>query len=84
MEGRSGNVKKIVIATKNQGKIREMLHAFAGLDVELVSLAAFGPLPDAIEDGDTFADNARIKAAFYREQTGCACLADDSTGGAVA
>ena len=78
MEGRSGNVKKIVIATKNQGKIREMLHAFAGLDVELVSLAAFGPLPDAIEDGDTFADNARIKAAFYREQTGCACLADDS------
>lgn len=78
MEGRSGNVKKIVIATKNQGKIREMIHAFAALDVELVSLASFGELPDAVEDGHTFADNARSKAEFYQRQTGCACLADDS------
>ena len=31
-----------------------------------------------MEDGETFAENARIKAAFYREKTGCACLADDS------
>ena len=78
MEGRSGDVKKIVIATKNQGKIREMIHAFAGLDVRLVSLAEFGSLPDAAEDGKTFGENARSKAEFYREQTGCACLADDS------
>ena len=71
-------MKKIVIATKNQGKIREMMEAFRDLPVEVVSLASFGDLPDAVEDGATFAENARIKAKFYMEQTDCACLADDS------
>ena len=71
-------MKKIVIATKNQGKIREMMEAFEHLPVEVVSLADFGELPDAVEDGDTFSENARIKAKFYMEHTGFACLADDS------
>ena len=43
-------MKKIVIATKNQGKIREMMEAFEHLPVEVVSLADFGELPDAVED----------------------------------
>ncbi len=71
-------MKKIVVATKNQGKVREILHAFRELEIELVSLADFGELPDAIEDGKTFEENAVSKAKFYRQQTGCACLADDS------
>ena len=71
-------MKKIVIATKNKGKVREMREALSHLPVEVVSLAEFGALPDAVEDGKTFAENARIKAAFYQQQTGCACLADDS------
>ena len=71
-------MKKIVIATKNQGKIREMMEAFEHLPVEVVSLADFGELPDAVEDGDSFSENARIKAKFYMEHTGFACLADDS------
>ena len=71
-------MKKIVIATKNAGKVREMKDAFAHLPVEVVDLSAFGDLPNAIEDGGTFADNAAIKARFYMEKTGCACLADDS------
>ena len=71
-------MKKIVIATKNRGKVREMREALSHLPVEVVSLAEFGALPDAVEDGETFAENARIKAAFYREKTSCACLADDS------
>lgn len=71
-------MKKIVIATKNQGKVREMREALAHLPVEVVSLKEFGELPDAVENGTTFAENARIKAEFYREKTGCACLADDS------
>ena len=71
-------MKKIVIATKNAGKIREMKAAFSHLPVEVVSLASFGELPDAVEDGATFEANARIKAHFFREQTGCACIADDS------
>ena len=71
-------MKKIVIATKNQGKLREMKAAFAHLPVEIVSLASFGDLPDAVEDGATFAANARIKAHFFREATQTACIADDS------
>ncbi len=71
-------MKKIVIATKNKGKVREMREALSHLPVEVVSLAEFGALPDAVEDGKTFAENARIKASFYRGKTGCACLADDS------
>ena len=71
-------MKKIVIATKNPGKLREMQAAFAYLPVEIISLSSFGPLPDAVEDGVTFEANARIKAHFFREQTQTACIADDS------
>lgn len=71
-------MKKIIVATKNQGKIKEMITAFKNLDVELHSLSEFGNLPDAIEDGSTFAENALKKASFYAKQTNCACLADDS------
>ncbi len=71
-------MKKIVIATKNKGKIREMQDAFAHLPIALVPLSEFGNLPDAEEDGNTFEENAKIKALFYMEETGVACLADDS------
>lgn len=71
-------MKKIVIATKNAGKLREMQAAFAHLPVEIVSLASFGELPDAVEDGATFEANARIKAHFFCEKTQTACIADDS------
>ena len=71
-------MKRIVVATKNPGKIREMTMAFRELPVELVALASFGSLPDAVEDGATFAANAEIKARFYMQATGVACLADDS------
>ena len=71
-------MKKIIVATKNQGKIKEMINSFTNLPVELHSLAEFGPLPEAIEDGDTFTENALKKARFYAKETGLACLADDS------
>lgn len=70
--------KKIVVATKNQGKLKELIHAFADLPIELISLSEFGKLPDAVEDGNTFYENALKKARFYMEKTHCACLADDS------
>ena len=71
--------KKIVLATKNSGKLRELKNAFAELPAcEIVSLADFGAFPDATEDGKTFAENALIKAKFYAALTKCACLADDS------
>lgn len=71
-------MKKIVIATKNEGKVREIVEALSHLPVEIVSLKDFGDLPDAVEDGGTFMDNAIIKADFYHKLTGCACMADDS------
>ena len=70
---------KIVIATKNQGKVREMINAFQGLPAELVSLADLAErFQEPVEDGDTFAANSLLKAGYYQKQTGMACLADDS------
>lgn len=66
------------MATKNEGKVREILKAFEKLPVELLTLRDFGEMPEAVEDADTFEGNARLKARFYAEKTGCACLADDS------
>lgn len=71
-------MKKILIATRNDGKLREIKKALSKLPVKVLSLADFDNLPDAVEDGKTFEDNARIKAKFFYELTGIACLADDS------
>lgn len=71
-------MKKIVIATKNESKLIEMKNAFNQLPVEVLSLKDFGELPDAVEDGKTFLDNARIKAKYFQQQIHCACIADDS------
>jgi len=71
-------MKKIVIATKNQGKLREMREAFSHLPVEVLSLEDFEAFPEPVEDGATFEANALLKASYYMKQTGCACVADDS------
>ena len=71
-------MKKIVIASKNLDKVKEMRLILKNLPLEILSLADFKDLPDAIEDGLTFEDNALIKAKFFRKLTGLACLADDS------
>ena len=78
-------MRTILIATSNAGKVREMERAFTGLPVRLVPLSRLREvLPDApdigepVEDGETFMDNARIKAHYYRKAAGLAALADDS------
>lgn len=71
-------MKKIVIASKNLDKVKEMRLVLKDLPVEILSLADFAEMPDAIEDGATFEENALIKAKFFAERTGLACLADDS------
>lgn len=71
-------MRKIVLATKNEGKAAEIAAAFAALPFAVVSLAAFGDIPEPEEDGASFEENARLKARYYAAQTGCACLADDS------
>ncbi|MBO6177785.1 MAG: XTP/dITP diphosphatase [Selenomonadaceae bacterium] len=71
-------MKKIVIATKNKGKIREMKDAFKDFDVTVAALEEFGDLEEAVEDGETFEDNAKKKAVHYQRLTGTAVIADDS------
>ncbi|SDF32315.1 XTP/dITP diphosphatase [Sporolituus thermophilus] len=71
-------MKEIVVATRNAGKVAEIAAALADLPVNLRSLRDFGAIPDAVEDGDTFAANAVLKAKHYARYTGMACLADDS------
>ncbi len=71
-------MKKIVLASKNSDKVKEMRLALQDLPVEILSLADFPEMPDAVEDGTTFEDNALIKAKFFAARTGLACLADDS------
>lgn len=71
-------MKQIVLATKNQGKIKEMRALLAPLHIEVLSLADFASIKDAEENGKTFCDNAIIKAKYYYSHTHVACLADDS------
>ena len=67
-----------MLASKNADKVKEMRLVLKNLPLEILSLADFDNLPDAVEDGATFEENALIKAKFFCKQTGLACLADDS------
>lgn len=69
---------EIVVATKNAGKITEFSAALAGLPVKVLALSDFPAMPEAVENGVTFAANAEMKARHYAYHTGKACLADDS------
>jgi len=69
--------RKILVASTNPGKLAE-LRACLDLDVEWVSLSGFGDISEIIEDGKTFAENARKKALGYAKATGCWTIADDS------
>ncbi|CAM3317486.1 XTP/dITP diphosphatase [Paenibacillus lupini] len=68
----------ILIATKNQGKVKEFAHAFEKLGRTVVSLNDFPTFPDIVEDGDTFSANARIKAKAAGDAFQVTVLADDS------
>ncbi len=71
-------MNRIVLATKNKGKIKEMRELLAPMNIEVLSLADFPPVDDAEENGATFAENAMLKARYYFAHTGTPCLADDS------
>jgi XTP/dITP diphosphohydrolase len=68
----------LVVATRNRGKskeIREFLHDFP---VDIKDLNDFGPIPEAVEDGETFEENAYKKASLTAKVLGFPALADDS------
>jgi XTP/dITP diphosphohydrolase len=71
---------RLLLATTNRGKLRELRAILAGVPVELVGLedAGPGPPPEVEETGATFLENARIKARAYAAWSGLAAVADDS------
>ena len=69
---------RIIFATTNQGKMKEIKSILADLDVEILSLKDAGIDVDIVEDGNTFEENAIIKAKTIMELTKEVVLADDS------
>src|SRR5262244_1517425 len=71
--------KDILIATSNQGKLRDFAGAARSHGVEVRLIPDFSTTPTAVEDGVTFEENARKKAEYYSRFTpGELVLADDS------
>lgn len=68
----------LLLATNSAGKIREIRQIAAAPGWQWHGLDEFPSVPEAIEDGRTFAENARKKALFYSAATGLSALADDS------
>lgn len=68
----------LVLATRNEGKVREFNELLKEFPVEVKSLNDFGPIPEVEEDGATFDDNAYKKAYFTAKVLGLPAIADDS------
>ncbi len=72
-------MKRVLVATSNAGKIRDLVGAAVAHDVQIESLADLTDLPDVVEDGPTFAANASKKAEHYSQYAqGELVIADDS------
>jgi XTP/dITP diphosphohydrolase len=69
--------KKIVMASGNAGKIREIARLLDGLGIEVVAQSEFG-VEDVLETGTSFRENALIKARHAADATGLPAIADDS------
>lgn len=70
--------KKLIFATGNEGKMKEIREILGDLDYEILSMKEAGVDVDIVEDGTTFEENAIIKAKTVMEATGSIVLADDS------
>jgi XTP/dITP diphosphohydrolase len=71
-------MRKLLIATTNAGKVRELRALLEALPVTLVGLSDLDPIPAPEETGATFMENAEAKALYYAHATGLWTLADDS------
>ena len=69
---------KLLIATTNPNKIREIRPLLAGVPFEIVTLADVDPIPEPDETGVTFWQNARLKALAYSSGSGLLSVAEDS------
>lgn len=69
---------KIILASNNKGKIKEVRQILKDMHVELLTMKEAGADMDIEENGATFEENALIKARSVMERTGCLTIADDS------
>ncbi|PID77849.1 MAG: Non-canonical purine NTP pyrophosphatase [Deltaproteobacteria bacterium] len=72
------NEQVIVLATKNNGKKKELNSLLKKFPVKIMNLDDFGPIPEIIEDGESFDDNAYKKASLTARYLGYTAMADDS------
>lgn len=70
-------MKKIVLASGNSGKIREIVGIFSAIDIAVIPQTEFG-IESPEETGETFVENALLKARFAASKTGMPAIADDS------
>jgi XTP/dITP diphosphohydrolase len=75
---RRKDLTRIVLASRNQGKIKEIQVMVADLGIGLLSLNDYPGIPEIVEDGKSFLENAVKKARAVAESTGEIVLADDS------
>ena len=68
----------LVIATRNPGKTAEIRDLLQDHPVQIKNLDDFGPIPEVVEDGETFEENAYKKASFTARVLGLPALSDDS------
>jgi XTP/dITP diphosphohydrolase len=71
-------LRRIILATKNKGKIIELKAMLEDLNAEILSLNDYKNLPEVKEDGKSFSENALKKAKIVSEHTGEMVLSDDS------
>lgn len=70
-------MKKLLIATKNRGKIKEYKEFLSDLDVKLVSLSDVGISDEYEETGNSYEENSEGKALFYAKKSGLPSISDD-------
>lgn len=71
-------MKKLLVATHNQGKLQNFADMLQDLAIEWLSLDDVGVVQDVEETGSTFRENSVLKARTYAAETGLLTLADDS------
>ncbi len=71
-------MREIVIATRNEGKLREIRRILKDLDLRILSLGDISYLEELVEEGTTYLENAQMKSSCVAEVCGKIVLADDS------
>ena len=71
-------MRRLLVATTNQGKLREIRTLMVDVPVALISLGDIPPIEEPEETGRTFDENARLKAIYYADRSGLPTVAEDS------